>query len=303
MRSLIGVIILCLLVGVLQSDDNNQQKPWLTGTLLISQTTVTKRGDVLIQPYINVISEISAPNVIIINPQLFLCIGLTEWMDINLTLQDVYKKSGKAQAFYPGDTSVGFDFQLISGEDKGYPSLLLSLEEIAPTGHYQQLSPNKKGTDSTGMGSWTSIAYLTLYQLFSLENKHFLSAALFFSYGVSAPVTLKDFNTYGGAFHTTGRVFPGNSLTTCLSFEYTLTKNWVLALDSRYTHQDYTRFKGMELNRLGARSTNQLSFAPAIEYNFNDHMGVIAGAWFSAWGTEVSRFTGGIIMLYYEYSS
>ncbi len=309
----LGLIFLCMLVGVLRADNDVKGAPWLTGTLLSPFTTVVKAGDVVVQPFLYAINHtgydsysnslISTPNLLNVTPQIILVTGLTEWMDFNITAQGIYQQAGEARTFYPGDTTFGFDFQLIDGENKTYPSLLLTLDEIAPTGNYQELSFDKNGADSTGRGSWTSLAGLTLYQLFSLKNNHFLSAALGVFYTISAPVNVKDLNAYGGALHTRGKVFPGNSFTTILSFEYTLTKNWVLALDNLYTYNDRTRFKGDSLIPVGGPRTNQLSFAPAIEYNFNENLGLIGGAWFSVWGSEISGFAGGVISLSYTYTS
>ena len=43
---------------------------------------------------------------------------------------------------------------------------------------------------------------------------------------------------------------------------------------------------------------NLLTIAPAVEYNFNEHVGVIAGPWFSLRGRNVSEFFGVVAALF-----
>ncbi|HEV7737507.1 MAG TPA: hypothetical protein VGO47_09080, partial [Chlamydiales bacterium] len=127
-----------------------------------------------------------------------------------------------------------------------------------------------------------------------------------------------------GGFGTKGKIMPGNSFQSIVSFEYTLTQNWVLALDNVYMHTDATQFCGnpgtnapdvgvgvpssgtgvsvsVPVATIGTPSSEQVSFAPAIEYNFSRNFGIIAGCWFTAWGRNSTEFRSAIINFDYTY--
>ena len=59
--------------------------------------------------------------------------------------------------------------------------------------------------------------------------------------------------------------------------EYSLTRNWVLAMDVVYEHDGSTHVYGPGFNA-NSGTAHTWSLAPAIEYNFNSRVGVIAGA-------------------------
>lgn len=312
-----ALVLICLTCGVLSAQEEkitgSDDGPWLTGTLLAPVTSVVTAGNIVIQPFLYVLNNNGlydplgdgaiTPNTWSVNPSLQLTFGLTEWMDFEIIPQVFYQNAEGASAFDVGDTLVGVDFQLFDGTNKVMPSVLLSLEEIMPTGKYQRLNPAKNTADSTGKGSWISQASLVFYKLIALSNGHYLSAALDFTYSLPTHVYVNNYNAYGGGPKTKGQVTPGNYFTSILSFEYTLTKNWVLALDSLYIHSNSTGFQGTTSFPVGGPSSDQLSFTPAIEYNFNKRLGVIAGAWFTAWGKSSSRFAGAVVSLSYVYSS
>jgi hypothetical protein len=103
-------------------------------------------------------------------------------------------------------------------------------------------------------------------------------------------------------------VLPGNNLQGIASFELSLSKNWALALDNVYTHTDTTQFFGTpgitfdgELSKDKNPSIEEFSMAPAIEYNFSSHFGMIAGCWFSVCGRNSTEFRSGVINIDYTY--
>jgi hypothetical protein len=96
--------------------------------------------------------------------------------------------------------------------------------------------------------------------------------------------------------------------TTIFSLEYTFNEHWAIALDSIYTHTNKIRFSGKkgkgfkgEPATVGSPSSEQISFAPAMEYNFSDSFGIIAGAWFSAFGRNSAEFRGAVVNFEYTY--
>ena len=156
------------------------------------------------------------------------------------------------------------------------------------------------------MGTFGTQFDLVLYKIFHLYELHWLSATFSAQYTVNTPVNVHGFNAYGGGFGTRGKVLPGNQLQAILSFELTLTQRWALALDSVYTHTDMDQFYGMPgISLLGSfarssrSSSEQLSFAPAIEYRIGHQFGLIAGGYFSAIGRNSVEFRSGVLNFAY----
>lgn len=115
---------------------------------------------------------------------------------------------------------------------------------------------------------------------------------------------MKGFNTYGGARNTRGVVYPGNTFTADAAIQYNFTKQWAFACDLIYGHGNKNRFSGKRgTNRDGTKanmtapSNEQWSLAPAIEYNFSQTLGLIAGPWFTFAGRNSAQFASGVIAL------
>lgn len=286
-------------------------EPWLTGTLLAPVTTVPDMGTGIIQPYLLFRDNngfytahwgsTSTPDFWIVNPLIFSCFSLTPWMDIEVSVQGTYQETAGHSYFNTGDAVAGFDFQLVDAKHPILPAIMLSLLETIPLGKYQNLNPELNLVDGTGFGAWISEATLTFYKLFCLKNGHYLSAAAAFSYGYAPAIPLHGNSVYGGGADTRGRLFFGNFFVTTLSFEYTLTQNWVLGLDTLYIHDNRDRFVGVSAESVGFPSLEQIQLTPQFEYNFSKDFGLVAGAWFTAAGRNNFRFRGGMISLYYTF--
>ncbi len=100
---------------------------------------------------------------------------------------------------------------------------------------------------------------------------------------------------------------PGNTFQGIISFELSLSQNWVLAVDNVYTHVDETQFcgtvgtVGAAPATVGEPSSEQVSFAPAFEYNFSSDFGICVGCWFTAWGRNSTQFRSGVVNIDYTY--
>lgn len=286
--------------------------PWLTGPLIAPIGAVVPYGDFEIQPYVYATTETgtynphwkarSSSNFFSLNTQVLCFFGLTPWMDINLVPQFFYNTVSNQKATRFGDLAVALDFQLLDPAATPYfPGIKFTLREMFPTGTYQRLNPDKLLTDQTGAGAFSTNFSLILYQVYHLKGAHFLSMTLSAAYNVNPPVHVHGLNTYGGGDGTKGYALPGNNFQGIASFELTLNQNWVLALDNVYSHTDATSFYGTTITPVGVPSSEQISFAPAIEYNFSSHLGIIAGCWFTAWGRNTPVFRSGVIAFDYTY--
>ena len=76
----------------------------------------------------------------------------------------------------------------------------------------------------------------------------------------------------------------------------------MFALDAVYNYAAKTTFAGdagkdsTGLEALnGGPFNDNLSLAPAIEYNFTPDLGLLAGVWFSVWGRNSLDFVSGVV--------
>lgn len=286
--------------------------PWFTGPLIAPTASVIPAGHFVIQPFFafNTSTGIynshwqnrSAPNFFSYSTSLELIVGLTEWMDFEIQPAVLYNYTKHESAWAFGDFPFNLSFQLLPvGRFEYFPGIELQIVETFPTGKYQKSNPKKLTTDLGGAGSFATTANLNFYKIYSLQGVHFLSMTASFGVTYHAPVHVRGINFYGGAPGCAGKVYPGNSYNALLSFEYSLTRNWALALDNLYTHFNKDRFRGTAPAKVGKPSSELLSFAPAVEYNFNEQWGIIAGVWLSAIGRNTAVFRIAIISFEYQY--
>lgn len=287
-------------------------EPWFTGPLFTPSARVIRAGHVNIEPYLfwttttgryeNDWSVGRSKTVTQWNPLVSIKIGLSEVMDFSCDLQANYTSTQGRTSGGFGDFPVGVEYQLYRNDKDPYlPIFKIAITENLPTGKYQKLSPHKMRTDSTGNGAFTTILGFTTSKLTRFSKHNFLNVRFNIAMLVPSTVSVKGVNAYGGDPTTKGRVFPGNSLHFFWGAEYSLTQNWALALDIIAKLHARTRFKGRTKEAVGGKSSERLSAAPAIEYNWNSSMGLIAGAWFSFAGRNSARFSGASAAFNYYY--
>jgi hypothetical protein len=314
-RRIIGLLLISF-----QALAKEPTAPWLTGPLIAPPGTAIPYGDLLFKTYLFFTADTGAynrhwkeepsrRNLYSLSLQGFYFFGLTPWCDLNIVPRYFYQRSGGAHSAFCGDLTVGLDFQLLDPERTPYfPGIKLAVREVFPTGNFEYLRPRKLLTDLTGRGTFATQFDLVLYKLFHLHRLNWLSATLSAEYTINTPVDVHGFNAYGGGFGATGRALPGNVFEATVSFELTLSRSWALSFDTVYNFEDAAAFFGREgisldgaLAPVGRPCSTRLSLAPAVEYNFGSHFGIIAGAYFSVLGKNSDAFRGGAINFNYLY--
>ncbi len=288
--------------------------PWYSGPLLTGGAHMMPPGSANIQPYLFVTDNyavwnskrksVNIPDRWVVNPSITgLQFGLTDWLDMIVALQGfVSWQSGKHDGGF-GDTLVGVGFPILK-EDLKRPAIKFVFNEIFPTGKYQRLSPRKFGLDGAGSGSFQSQFGLRISKLFFWSRKHPVNLRALYSYTIPSSVSVRNFNAYGGGFGTAGKVRPGNSQQVDAAMEYSFTQKWVVALDAVYVWANKTTFHGTagttstgSTAAVGGGYSDQLSFAPAIEYNPTANLNFLAGVWFDVYGRNTSKFVSGVISM------
>jgi hypothetical protein len=308
---LLLVFTICSLVFI--AKPINAAEPWFTGPLLAPAGNTIPNGHFNLEPYLFYTNNIGSfnrhgklvhtrsPQTTQVNP--VLSFGLTERMDFQLSLPYAINHVHGITRDYIGDVGAIMGFQAFAqGDHRWRPSLRITLQEQFPTGRFDKLNPILKGTDGTGMGSYqTSLTFNFQHQIL-LWAEHYLCSLLSLNYTVPSSLTLQGISTYGGTPATKGSFNPRNLASIDIAEEFSVTQNWALVMEAYYVSRQASRFHGFSgfltngfAAQIGAPTSNELSLAPAIEYNFSANYGIIAGVWFAVHGKSSTDFISTVV--------
>ena len=291
-------------------------QPYYAGPLITPSAHIIPPGYFNIQPYLFYTNNYGRfdesgkshdiPNLNNFNPQVVFQFGMISWMDGIIVAQGTRNtQRGKSSTNW-GDTSFGLGFGLLS-EGPYRPALFFGVTETFPTGKYQHLSAHKNGIDATGAGSYQTKFSFNISKVVWWVTTHPMNLRLSLNYNVPAPVTVSGINAYGGARNTHGKAHLGQGFQGDFGYEYSFTQRWVFALDVVYTYNAKTTFSGRRGGTpaapavVGGPFNDQLSLAPAIEYNPSENFGILGGVWFTVWGRNSFNFVSGVFSLEYTF--
>ena len=291
--------------------------PWYTGPLITPSPTMIPPGNLLLQPYVFVKDSyanynskrhsISGPSSINMNPLIAIQTGVTNNFDMLVIVQGNVNWRNNHSAGGFGDLVVSPGF-LAYKQTRYAPQVKFFIQETFPTGKYQNLNPNGGGLDAVGAGSVQSQIGVIFGKVVFWQYSHPMNLRLSMGYTIPSRVTVNNFNAYGGGYGTKGIVYPGGTFGTDLGIEFSFTQRWVFALDVVYTTTGKTVFYGAPgvtaagaPATVGSPSNDNLSLAPAFEYNWSTDLGIIAGTQFSVYGRNSGNFVSGIVSLCWVY--
>jgi hypothetical protein len=279
--------------GLRQSLDD----AWWTGPLLAASPATLPQGHVLVEPYLydaivdRQFDDSGARREIArqrdYGSLTYLLYGLTDSTTIGLIPRFGYNNPGQGSSVGVGDMTAQVSYRLSRFLDQGWlPAMALVISETFPTGKYDRLSD---ANDGIGEGSYTTTLALYGQYYLWMPNGRILRTRINLSEAWSRRVGVEDASVFGTLQGFRGRAFPGNSFTFDSAWEYSVTRNWVAALDIAYTNSGFTRIVGeypsppsggMMPAHVDFRtgSSTSISLAPAIEYNWTSTVGIIVGA-------------------------
>jgi hypothetical protein len=269
---------------------------WWTGPLLAASPATLPEGHILVEPYLYdgiVNQEFNGsgarrdiPRQSDFGSLTYLLYGLTDSLTIGLIPRFGYDNPSQRSAVGVGDVTVQASFSLARFLDQGWlPAMSLVIGETFPSGRYDRLS-----TPNDGLGAGGYVTTLSLYvQYYSwMPNGRVLRSRINLSEAWSSRASIDDVSVYGTAQGFRGHAIPGNSVVMDSAFEYSVTRNWVAALDIVYSTSGPTRLAGQYVTTSGGSmatifatslgSSDSFSVAPAIEYNWSSTIGLIVGA-------------------------
>ena len=175
-----------------------------------------------------------------------------------------------------GDLSVQAQYGLTKFQEGSWiPTTAFVVQETVPTGKYDRLGD--RPADGLGLGTYSTNVALYSQYFFWMPNGRSLRTRLDVSYQISGSAGVRDVSVYGTEEGFRGRARPGNETVVDAAGEYSMTRHWVLAMDVAYEHDGSTHVHGMGSD-FNTGPSRTWSLAPAIEYNFNSRVGIIAGA-------------------------
>jgi hypothetical protein len=161
------------------------------------------------------------------------------------------------------------------------PTIAIVLNEVLPTGKYDRLAPGQEGHGSGAFG--TELGVNAQYY-FLLKNGRLLRARLNVLQRFSNRADVSGRSVYGTGPDFRGHGGPGAKTTLIGAVEYSLTNEWVLAMDVEADFAGRTSVVGREtpsgpLVRRTFAASRDVGFAPAVEYNWSPSTGALLGVW------------------------
>ena len=280
------------------------QAQWFTGSLEAPSPALSKGGLSSVEPYVIYTRNTDAyddrgrhsdgaDNLNQLQSETSIKYGITDRLTVQALPSFAYSKAGHASSAGIGDLPIEFEYRFNNENDKtGWPSVTASLGVRFPTGAYNHLHA---AIDGLGAGAYTLKEGLLFQSLFDTWGGHPVRLR-FYGAGFEAMgrVSVHDVSVYGTGQGFQGHAAPGVSGEFGIGGGYALDQRWVLALDVLENDANATRVSGhygggVPVALAGIYSTS-LAVAPAVEYNWSNRIGIIAGVEFTADGRNSASY-------------
>jgi hypothetical protein len=285
-----------------------REDAWWTGPMLAPSAAALPQGHVLVEPYLfDVMTDArfdtrgtrraTAPEHDV-GSLTYMLYGLTDRVTVGMIPRFAYNEpAGAPNSSGPGlgDLTLQAGYALTRYQDgRRMPAIAVVLDETLPTGRYDRLS---RPSDGFGAGAYTTGLSVYTQDYLWMPNGRILRVRLDLTYSVSSSVGLQDASVYGTPGGFRGRASPGDSFVADVAGEYSVTRNWVLALDVVYQYSANTRVSGIVSPTPTGPSSPfhidsgwayQLGLAPAVEYNWSSRAGILLGVRIFAAGRNAS---------------
>jgi len=268
---------------------------WWTGPMLANSAETLPTGHMLVEPYVY---DVTSKGTDAFGSRAYVLYGLTDRLTVGLIPIIGYNRVSHG----PDSSGIGLGDQILQAqyrltrfhEGSWLPTLAVQLQETVPTGRYDRLA---RASDGMGGGAWATTLGLNAQSYFWMPNGRLLRVRLNLTRTFNGDADVTGASVYGTAPGFRGTARPGDAFYIGTSFEYSVTRRWVLALDLFRSHGAATRVDGSAdpVNalptpvHLRAGSSDAYGYAPAVEYNFSASLGVLLGARVIVGGHNATR--------------
>jgi hypothetical protein len=251
---------------------------WWTGPLVAYSAHSLPQGHMLIEPYLY---DESGNRSDTVHSFTYFLYGATDRLTVGFAPDIAFTSARGApdsSGVHLGDTTLRAQYMLTAMDpEQGIPDLALAVLQNIPTGKYDHLG---RASDGFGGGSYATTFAVYSQMAWWMPNGRLLRTRFNVAQTVSPRVPVSDASVYGTDTGFLGHAQPGNQFSINAAFEYSMTRNWVLALDLIYNHGNATNTRGSEATRavaINSGSSDAFGFAPTVEYNLSANLGVLAG--------------------------
>jgi hypothetical protein len=276
-----ALTLLFCLYGTYAMAQKPRQSPddaWWTGPLVTYSARSLPEGHLLIEPYLFDVSDRNSDTV---HSFTYFLYGLTDKLTVGVAPDFAWssvKNGQNSSGTHVGDVTLRAQYSILAMDaENGVPDIALAVLQSLPTGKYDRLG---RASDGFGGGSYATTLAVYSQMLWWMPTGRLLRTRLDISETLSPNVPVRDASVYGTSTGFLGHAAPGNQFSVQTGFEYSLTREWVLASDLVYIHNDPTvtvGAQGANAVRLNSGNSDIFGYAPAIEYNWSSNIGVIAG--------------------------
>lgn len=260
---------------------------WWTGPLLAPSAGTLPRGHVLIEPYVYDVAQYGNYNSSgkltgvthsnSVGNLTYIIYGLANRFSVGLIPTfGINTVSGgpNSTGIHAGDLSALAQYRIALFRPGSWvPTTSISVQQSFPTGVYDNLGDNP--ANGFGSGAYTTTVSLYTQTYFWMSNGRILRMRVNASRTFSGSAAVNGVSVYGTDANFRGSVKPGGTFTLDLAQEYSITQNWVFALDLVYHRSANTQLTGTAVLNSGAAGAYEL--APAVEYNWTPNVGLIFG--------------------------
>jgi hypothetical protein len=268
---------------------------WWTGPILAPSAATLPQGHFLVEPYLY--DSISyarydangdrhdTADTHFLGSQTYVLYGLIDTLSIGVIPRFGFRdvSNGRdSSGIRVGDVSVQAQYRMTQFNG-AIPTTSVVMQATLPTGKHDQLGDHT--SDGMGGGAYSLMIGLYSQHFFWMPNGRILRTRFNVTHTFIDNAELNDVSVYGTQQGFRGRAKPGDSFLAIAAAEYSITSNWVLAMDLQYQRDARTEVSGsLPLGsspsdvQFTLPSRRSISVAPAVEYNFNSQVGVIVGA-------------------------
>jgi hypothetical protein len=282
------------------ADRHPMTDAWFTGPMLANTAATAPRGHYLYEPYLYDVStqgsytstgaRRATPRENSYGSLTYLIYGVTDRTGLGLIPTAGYNTiTGQPSSSSPGmgDLSILLQRALTRFQPcRRVPAVSIAVEQSLPTGQFDRLG--NRSANGFGAGAYTTMPAIYSQMYFWLPNRRIVRTRLDISDAFSRAVTVQGASVYGTSAGFRGTAHPGSSLYLDNSWEYSLTRSWVLALDATFRNTCNTRVVGSyPLNGSPVQSatttvansgrSDAWGLAPAVEYSWRPWIGVLVG--------------------------
>lgn len=261
---------------------------WWTGPMLANSAETLPPGHFLFEPYLY---DIRTDHSDGFGSRSYIIYGLADRLSVGMTPTLGYTRidNGRSSSRVGvGDLTLQAQYRLTEFHEGGWiPTTAIQLQETLPTGRYDRLG--RRPADGFGSGAYATTVAINTQTYFWMPNGRILRVRFDVAQTFSRRANVHGASVYGTDTSFQGQVQPGNAFFADASFEYSLTRRWVLAVDLTYSHNHGTRVTGYHLAdppgtlpypqnvRLDSGSSSAFGIAPAVEYSWTPAIGMLLG--------------------------